>query len=226
MGKTVGRFLSRNAARSQRRIVAMFLNRFVTLLRRRSAEMFQELTARRFLQDNVVQSPDNTASMFLTSAVTKFPRLNATTPTLSIVSRFLSKTAERSQEDIVSYFQASEPRRCPCRSVPSQAGQCVSLPLERFVEIFLQIVRFAMMYLRSGVITSRPQSPGTRTMKTVRAPPSGNVFQPPDRNVIPWWSRCPGRHTRPSVPPSMWRSVPLDMVIDLILLLHLSECNF
>ena len=100
--KTVGRFLSRNAARSQRRIVAMFLNRFVTLLRRKSAGMFQELSARRLLPGNVVQSPGNTASMFQTLAVTKFPRLNATTPTLSIVSRFLSKTAERSQEDIVS----------------------------------------------------------------------------------------------------------------------------
>ena len=100
--KTVVRFPSRNVARFPRRIVEMFLSRFVILLRRRSAEMFQEPTARRLLQDNVVQSPGNTASMFQTLAVTKFPRLNATTPTLSIVSRFLSKTAERSQEDIVS----------------------------------------------------------------------------------------------------------------------------
>ena len=100
--KSVIRFPSRNVARSPRKIVATFLNRFVILLRRRSAEMFQEPAARRLLPDNVVQSPDNTASMFLTSVVTKFPRLNATTPTLSIVSRFLSKTAERSQEDIVS----------------------------------------------------------------------------------------------------------------------------
>ena len=93
--------------------------------------------------------------------------------------------------------------------------------------IFQPIVRFVMMCLRSGVITSRPQLPGTRMMKTAPAPPSGNVFQPPDRSVIPWWSRCPGRHTRLSVPLSMWRSVLLDMVIDLILLLpaHFSECN-
>merc|ERR1719282_1219848 len=92
--RTVGQF--------PRRTVAMFLSRFVTLLRRKSAGMSQEPSARRLLQDNVVQSPDNTASMFLTSAVTKFPRLNATIPTLSIVNKFLSKTAERSQEDIVS----------------------------------------------------------------------------------------------------------------------------
>jgi len=100
--KTVVQFPSRNVARFPRRIVAMSLSRFVTPLRRKSARMSQEPSARRLLQDNVVQSPDNTASMFPTSVVTKFPRLNATTPTLSIVSRFLSKTAERSQEDIVS----------------------------------------------------------------------------------------------------------------------------
>ena len=55
--------------------------------------------------------------------------------------------------------------------------------------IFPAIVRSAMMYLRSGVITNRLQSPGTRMMKTARAQPPGNVFQPPDRSVIPWWSR-------------------------------------
>merc|ERR1719226_487080 len=95
-------FQNKTVARSPRRIVVMFLSRFVTSLRRKSVGMSQELNARRLLQDNVVQSPGNTASMFLTSVVTKFPRLNAMTPTLSIASRFLSKTAERSQEDIVS----------------------------------------------------------------------------------------------------------------------------
>merc|ERR1712025_501388 len=95
-------FQNRTVVRFPRRIVKMFLSRFVTPSRRRSAEMFQEPTARRLLQDNVVQSPGNTASMFLISIVTKFPRLNATTPTLNIVNKFLSKTAERSQEGIVS----------------------------------------------------------------------------------------------------------------------------
>jgi len=102
----------------------------------------------------------------------------------------------------------------------------VNLPPERFVVMFLPIERFAMMFPRSGVITSKPQSPGMRMMKTARAPPSRNVFQPPDRSVTTWWSRCPSRLTRPSVPPSIWRNVLLDMVIDLILLYILVNVIF
>ena len=92
--------------------------------------------------------------------------------------------------------------------------------------IFQPIERFVMMCLRSGVITSRLQSPGTRMMKTAPAPPSGNVFQPPDRSVIPWWSRCPGRHTRPSVQQSTWRNVPLAMVIDILVKRFYSKCMY
>ena len=84
--------------------------------------------------------------------------------------------------------------------------------------MLLPNVRSVTMYLRSDASPSRLQSPGTRMMKTARAPPSRNVFQPPDRSVTTWWSRCPSRLTRPSVPPSIWRNVLLDMVIDLILL--------
>merc|ERR1712107_864612 len=97
---------------------------------------------------------------------------------------------------------------------------------ERFVVIFPAIVRSAMMYLRSGVITNRLQSPGTRMMKTARAQPPGNVFQPPDRSVIPWWSRCPGRHTRPIVQQSTWRNVPLAMVIDILVQRFYSKCMY
>merc|ERR1712112_50741 len=61
-------FQNKTVVRSPSRIVEMFLSRFVTTLRKKSAEMFQEPTARRFLQDNVVQSPGNTALMFLISA--------------------------------------------------------------------------------------------------------------------------------------------------------------
>merc|ERR1712112_685929 len=56
--KTVVRFPSKNVARSPRRTVAMFLSRFVTPLRRKSAGMSQELIVRKLLLDNVVQSPD------------------------------------------------------------------------------------------------------------------------------------------------------------------------
>merc|ERR1712112_79339 len=100
--RNAAKFRSRNVARFPKRTVVMSLSRFVTLLRRRSAEMSQEPTARRNTRDNVVQSPSNTASTFLTSIVTKFPRLNVTTPKLSIVLHLPSKTAERSQEDVVS----------------------------------------------------------------------------------------------------------------------------
>ena len=52
--KNVIRFPSRNVARFPRRTVEKFLSKFVTLSRRKNAEMFQELTAGRLLQDNVV----------------------------------------------------------------------------------------------------------------------------------------------------------------------------
>merc|ERR1712112_15736 len=54
MKRNAARFLSRNVARFPRRTVEMFLSKFVTLLRRKNAEMFQEPTAGRLLQDNVV----------------------------------------------------------------------------------------------------------------------------------------------------------------------------
>merc|ERR1719188_1932100 len=86
----------------QNKTVVQFPSRFVTPLRRRNAEMFQEPTAMRNTPEYVVQSPSHTALMFQISTVTKFPRLNVTTPALNTVLQFLSRTAERSQEDIVS----------------------------------------------------------------------------------------------------------------------------
>ena len=92
--------------------------------------------------------------------------------------------------------------------------------------MLLPNVRSVTMYLRSDASPSRLQSPDTRTMKNVREPRSRNVFQPPDRSVIPWWSRCPGRHTRPSVQQSTWRNVPLAMVIDILVKRFYSKCMY
>merc|ERR1712048_108072 len=124
----------------------------------------------------------------------------------ALIPSIRTKEVTMQECSITSQPRCEPTTRTVCRDVTSKVEVCNDVPEEE---------------------CEHQQTPGTRTMRTAPAPPSGNVFQPRDRSAIQWWSRCPGKLMRPSVPQSTWRSAPLIMVIDICFSSLFSyECSF